>query len=166
MLVWWRISAQKSFVKNKSNICWGLRLGLLAFPLGPWGGPLNWGLVNLVDPFFHILGTLASGGLGMGSPVFCGPALVGGKGSKGAFGCGFFGRFIWYLGGPGKPGGWPPLVLGPGGGGTGCWSPDGPALGEGGYSFGGGVRVTSKFGILDGLELGECGGVLSLFGVW
>ena len=54
------------------------------------------------------------------------------------------------------------MVLGPGGGGTGCWSPDGPALGEGGYSFGGGVRVTSKLLLLDGLGLGECGGVLGV----
>ena len=62
------------------------------------------------------------------------------------------------------PGGGATLVLGPGGGGTGGWSPDGPGWGEAGYSFGGGVRVTSKFLILDGLGLGEYGGVLSLIG--
>ena len=57
------------------------------------------------------------------------------------------------------------MVLGPGGGGTGGWSPDGPGWGEAGYSFGGGVKVTSKFVIFDGLGLGEYGGVLGV-GVW
>ena len=56
-------------------------MGLLAFPLGPWGGPLNLGLMNFVDPFVQILGRLASGGLSMGSPRVFGPSLVGGKGS-------------------------------------------------------------------------------------
>ena len=45
---------------------------------------------------------------------------------------------------------------------TGDWSPDGPGLGEAGYTCGGGVRVTSKLLLLDGLGLGECGGVLGV----
>ena len=60
------------------------------------------------------------------------------------------------------PGGGATLVLGPGGGVTGGWSPDAPGWGEAGYSFGGGVRVTSKLAILDGLGLGEYGGVLGV----